>query len=113
MALKTKPFDAVNYLTSAEHCAHYLTDALESNDVAEIADAIGIIARARGMAAIARKSGFAREALYVTLSRKGNPEMATLLRVLKALDLQLVVRAGAKPRRARRAKPLSGRKKAA
>jgi len=41
MAVKTYPFDPAKYLTTAEHCAAYLTDALQTNDSAAIADALG------------------------------------------------------------------------
>lgn len=90
MALKTYPFDPAKYLTTAEHCAYYLTDALETNDPAAIADALGVIARARGMSEIAKKTGLRREGLYKMLSAQGNPELATLLRILQAIGVQLV-----------------------
>ena len=90
MAIKTYAFDPAKYLTTAEHCAYYLTDALETNDPAAIADALGVIARARGMSEIAKKTGLRREGLYKMLSTQGNPELATLLRVLQAIGVQLV-----------------------
>jgi probable addiction module antidote protein len=90
MAVRTYPFDPAKYLTTAEHCAYYLTDALETNDPAAIADALGVIARARGMSEIAKKTGLRREGLYKMLSAQGNPELATLLRILQAIGVQLV-----------------------
>jgi probable addiction module antidote protein len=63
--------------------------------------ALGDVARAHGMMRIARETGLAREALYRALSGKGNPELATVLRVLKALGLQLSIRP-AKARNSRR-----------
>lgn len=99
MALRTTPFDPADYLTTAEHCAVYLTEALKNDDVAYIADAIGVVARARGMAEIARKTGLSREGLYKTLSVKGNPEMATVLRVLQVVGVQLVARPARRAKR--------------
>lgn len=90
MAVKTHPFDPAKYLTTAEHCAYYLTDALETNDPAAIADALGVIARARGMSEIAKKTGLRREGLYKMLSSQGNPELTTVLRILQAIGIQLV-----------------------
>lgn len=86
---KTKPFDPAEYLDDSESIAAYLTDALESEDPAFVADALGVIARARGMSEVARKAGLSRESLYRALSADGNPEFATILRVVQALELRL------------------------
>ena len=86
---KTKPFDPAEYLDDSESIAAYLTDALESEDPAFVVDALGVVARARGMSEIAREAGVSRESLYRSLSTDGNPEFATVLRVLHALGLQL------------------------
>lgn len=86
---KTKPFDPAEYLDDSESIAAYLTDALESGDPAFIADALGVVARARGMSEVARDAGVSRESLYRALSTDGNPEFATVLRVVRALGLQL------------------------
>lgn len=86
---KTKPFDPAEYLDDSESIAAYLTDALESGDPAFIADALGVIARARGMSEVAQEAGVSRESLYRALSTDGNPEFATVLRVMKALGLRL------------------------
>ncbi len=88
-AIRTKPFDPAEYLTDTESIAAYLTDALESEDPAFITDALGVIARAKGMTEVARKTSLSRESLYRALSPDGNPEFATVLRVLQALGLQL------------------------
>ena len=85
----TKPFDPAEYLDDSESIAAYLTDALESEDPAFVADALGVVARARGLSEVARKAGVSRESLYRALSSDGNPEFATVLRVLQALDLRL------------------------
>ncbi len=92
MPTKTRPFDPAAYLESEEAIAAYLTDALDSNDPGFIADAIGVVARARGMTRVAREAGLSRESLYRTLGQDGNPELSTLLRVLGALGLRLSIR---------------------
>jgi probable addiction module antidote protein len=86
---KTKLFDPADYLDDSESIATYLSDALESEDPAFVADALGVVARARGMSAVAREAGVSRESLYRALSADGNPEFATVLRVVRALGLRL------------------------
>ena len=86
-------FDAAEYLNSAEEIGAYLEEVFESNDPAFITHALGVVARAKGMTDLAKKSGLTRESLYKALSAEGNPEFATVLRVLKALDLRFAVRA--------------------
>ncbi len=86
---KTKPWDAAEHLETEEDMAAYLEAALEDGDPALVAAAIGDIARARGMAQIARDSGLGRESLYKALSPEGNPEFATILKVVHALGLKL------------------------
>lgn len=86
---KTKPFDPAEYLNDSESIAAYLSDALESEDTAFVADALGVVARARGMSEVAREAGVSRESLYRALSTDGNPEFATVLRVIRALGLRL------------------------
>jgi probable addiction module antidote protein len=82
-------FDPAAYLDDAEAIAAYMTEALESEDPAFIADALGVVARARGMSEVAREAGVSRESLYRALSADGNPEFATVLRVVRALGLRL------------------------
>jgi probable addiction module antidote protein len=93
MALPTTPFDAAEHLDAPEAQALFLTDAMETGDAAHIAHAIGIVARARGMTAVAREAGLGRESLYKALGEGGNPEFATVLRVIKALGLRITVQA--------------------
>lgn len=91
---KTQRWDAADYLKSDEDMAAYLEAALEDGDAAVFTAALGDIARAKGMSQIARKSGLGRESLYKALSPDGNPEFATVLKVVRSLglDLQAVVR---------------------
>jgi probable addiction module antidote protein len=92
MPVRTRPFDPANYLTTDKAMAGYMSEALDTNDPAFIADALGVVARARGMSQVARDTGLSRENLYRALSSEGNPELSTLLRVLGALGLRLSVK---------------------
>jgi len=91
MTIKTKPFDAAKYLTTPEAQAELLADAFASGNGAYIADALGIVARARGMTQVAKDAGITREALYRALSTDGDPRLSTLLGVAKALGVRLTV----------------------
>lgn len=64
-------------------------DLVESGDPAFVADALGVVASVRGMTEVAREAGVSRESLYRALSADGNPEFATVLRVVHALGLRL------------------------
>lgn len=95
MALKTKPFDAAEVLDTDEAIEEFLNAALETNDPAFITTALGTIARARNMSALAKEVGMSRAALYKALSGEGNPEFATILKVAQALGLKLSVKKAA------------------
>jgi probable addiction module antidote protein len=86
---KTRPWDAAEHLETAEDMAAYLEAALEQGDPALVAAAMGDIARAKGITQIARETGLGRESLYKALSPEGNPEFATVLKVMRALGLRL------------------------
>jgi probable addiction module antidote protein len=88
--VKTKPFDAAEYLDSPEMVAAYLTEAFESDDPSAIAMAIGAVARSHGMSAVAEKTGLSRENLYRALGGDAKPEFATVVKVLRALGIDLV-----------------------
>ena len=89
MPLKTTRFDAAEHLTGAEDHAALIADAFETADPTYIANALGIVARARGMSQVAREAGVSREALYKALSADGDPKLSTLLGVARALGLRL------------------------
>jgi probable addiction module antidote protein len=89
MALKTYPYDSADYLTSEEDQDEYLQVTCEDGTPAEIAHALGVVARARGITDLARKTGLTRQALYKALSGEGNPEMATIAKVAGALGYRL------------------------
>ncbi|WP_137154453.1 addiction module antidote protein [Rhizobium sp. FKL33] len=82
-------FDAPDYLGSAEARADYLALALEEGDAVEIRRALNTVARSLGMSAVAEKAGLGRESLYKALGESGNPEFATVLKLMKAMGLKL------------------------
>ena len=86
---KTRPYDAAEYLEMAEDMAAYLEAALEDGEPSVVVKALGTIARARGMSQITRDTGLRRESLYKALSPEGNPEFATVMKVVRALGLKL------------------------
>lgn len=93
--VKTTPWDAAEHLKTDEDMAAYLEAAIEDGDPVVISAAIGDIARAKGMSQIARETGLGRESLYKALSPGGNPEFATILKVVRALGLKFHVEAAA------------------
>lgn len=82
-------FDMAEHMDSDEAIAEYLTLVIEENDPSELARALGIIARARGMSEIASASGIAREALYKALRPDAQPRFDTIQRVMTALGVKL------------------------
>ena len=86
---KTLPWDPAEHFESEEDMAAYLEAAFEARDPALVAAALGDIARAKGMTELARETGLGRESLYKALSASGNPEFATIMRVVEALGLKL------------------------
>ncbi len=86
---KLKKFDAAEYLETDEDIAAFLEAAFEGDDPKHIAEALGVVARAKGMTEIASKAGITREALYKSLSDKGDPKLSTLLGVFRALGLHV------------------------
>ncbi|MBA6098773.1 MULTISPECIES: addiction module antidote protein [Pseudomonas] len=87
--IKLTKWDAVDHLKTEEGMALYLEACLEENDPALLAAALGDIARARGMAQLARDTGLTREGLYKALSAEGNPSLATIMKVMAALGVRL------------------------
>lgn len=93
--VKTIPWDAAEHLKTDDDMTAYLEAAIEDGDPAVISAAIGDIAKAKGMSQIARETGLGRESLYKALSPGGNPEFATILKVVRALGLKLHVESAA------------------
>jgi probable addiction module antidote protein len=89
MKLKTYPFDAADALDTPKEQADFLAEAFASGDVGAVTAALGIIARARGIARVAGETGLSREALYKATGPRGNPTLATLLSIMRATGLKL------------------------
>lgn len=89
MAEKLHDFDPAVMLTSEHAIEVFLVDVFETGDARHIASALGVVARAKGMTEVARKTGLAREQLYKTLSESGNRTLETTLAVMKALGFEL------------------------
>ncbi len=90
--LKTVPFDPAEYLTTPRALAIYMSEALETGDPAYIMHALGVVARAKGMAEIARRTGLGRESLYKALREDGNPAFDTVIKVMRALGLSMAAK---------------------
>lgn len=91
MPEKLIPWDTAKLLRNDEDILAYIEAALEENDPAFFAHALGVVARAHGMSDVAKKSGLSRESLYKALSSEGNPSFDTIMRVMKALNLEIHV----------------------
>jgi probable addiction module antidote protein len=91
--IRTTKWDAANHLKTNKDIIEYLEAVLEEGDAGLVAAALGDVARARGMSKIAKAAGLGRESLYKALSAEGNPEFATVLKVLSSLGLKLHVAA--------------------
>jgi probable addiction module antidote protein len=91
--VKTIKWDVVDHLKTDDEIAAYLEAVLEDGDPSLVTAALGDIARAKGMTQVARKAGLGRESLYKALSSEGNPEFATVLKVIRSLGLRLRVAA--------------------
>ena len=91
MPIETTAYDSANYLTSDEAQAEYLSLAFETADDAIIRKSLSTVARARGMAGVAKDADLSRQGLYKSLSETGDPKLSTLMGVLKALGMQMVV----------------------
>ena len=97
MPKKTNPvrlshYDPAEDLGSDEAIAIFMAEAFQTNDAGYIAHALGVVARAKGMAQIAGQTGLSREQLYRSFSEKGNPTLKTTLAVMNALGVQLTAK---------------------
>lgn len=86
-------FDPARYLRDDKDIAAYLTQVIEDGDFSELAQALGVAARARGMTQIAETTGIGRESLYKALRAGASPRFGTIAKVCKALGVRLVVQA--------------------
>jgi probable addiction module antidote protein len=108
--IKTAPYDSAEFLHTSEAVQHYMDEALATGDPALIAHALGTVARAKSMTEISRKTGLSRESLYRALSADGHPELATIMKVLKALDLRLSTLSSGAPKKRPASKAKATRK---
>ena len=90
---KLKAFDITRLLDNEEAMAEYLSQVLEDGDNAELIRALGHIAKAKGMATVAKESGLGRESLYKALSEGSQPRFDTISKVINALGLKMSVHA--------------------
>ena len=86
---KFTPFDAADYLDDEETIAAYLSEALEDSDPDTFLMAVRTVARARGMAQLAKDSGLGRESLYKALTPGAKPRYDTMMKVIRALGVKL------------------------
>jgi len=93
MAIELKPYDAAEFIGTEDDVRHYLEAAFEDGDPAIIRQAFNNVLRARGMTALAKETGLARETLYGAFGANGNPTLDTLMKVTKALGVRLAVAA--------------------
>jgi probable addiction module antidote protein len=91
MALKTTPFDAAEYLETDEDIKIFLQDAAEDENPEVFLRALNTVARAKGMAEIARQSGLTRSSLYKSLAAGGKPRFETISKVTRALGCKLAI----------------------
>lgn len=90
--LKIVPFDAARYLDDDQAIAEYMTAVLESDDADLLLAALSDVARAKGMGEIAKATGLGRESLYKALAPGAKPRFDTILKVAKALGIQLTAK---------------------
>jgi probable addiction module antidote protein len=104
---KTTRYDVAEHLRTQNEMAAYLEACIEESagDAAFIAKALGDIARAKGMAQVARDAGLSRESLYKALSGERSPGFDTILKVVRALGLELHASASAAPANKSGARP--------
>lgn len=88
---KLKVFDITRHLDSEQSMAEYLSQVLEDGDNDELIRALGHIAKAKGMATVAKESGLGRESLYKALSEGSQPRFDTIAKVIQALGLKMTV----------------------
>lgn len=91
MVLETRPWNTLDYLKTRDEQVAYLEAAIAEDDPSVLAEAIGAIARARGVSAFSRETGLSREAIYKAFRTGGNPTLETVSKATKALGLRLTL----------------------
>lgn len=92
MTLKLTAYDPAEDLTSDAAIAIFMAEAFATEDAGYISHALGVVARAKGMAQIASQTGLSREQLYRSFSETGNPTQKTTIAVMKALGIDLTAK---------------------
>ena len=92
MPEKLTTYDPAEALVNDKEMAFFMAEAFETGDSAYIAHALGVVARAKGMAQIAGQTGLSREQLYRSFSENGNPTLKTTVAVMKALGIELTAK---------------------
>ena len=87
--VKTAAFDAADYLNDEETIAEYLTAALEDPNPDVFLAAVRDVARARGMAQLAKDAGLGRESLYKALTPGAKPPYDNVFKLLHALGVKI------------------------
>ena len=91
MSIETKPYEFAQHVETEEDIKAYLTAFLEEDGPEGFIDALGYLVKKKGMTEVARTAGISRQNLYRTLTKKGNPNFATVHKVIEALGCKLVV----------------------
>jgi len=86
---KVTTFDISQYLDSDEMIAEYLSQVFEDGDTDELIEAIGNVAKAKGMTQISKDTGLGRESLYKTFSPGAKPRFETIIKVLQSFNIKL------------------------
>jgi probable addiction module antidote protein len=115
MTEKFIPYDTADHLETEQDIGLYMEAVMEEagDDPDFVAHALGIVARARNMSALARDTGLTREGLYKALSGKGNPSFATVAKVARALGLRVSFQPATAQRGKAKRVPSAGRRGAA
>ena len=93
MPEKLTAYDPAEDLVSDRGIAIFMEEAFKTEDPAYIAHALGVVARAKGMTQLAKKTGLSREQLYRSFSKDGNPSLKSTFAVMKALGIQWTAKA--------------------
>ena len=86
---KLATFDISQYLDNKEMIAEYLSQVIEDGDMDELLEAIGNIAKAKGISQIAADTGLGRESLYKTFQAGSKPRFETVMKVLRSLGVNI------------------------
>ncbi len=90
-SIETTPFDPADFLDTPEMVREYVRQTLEEEGLEGLKQALGVIARAKGMQAIAEQAGLSRQNLYKALSEDADPRISTVQKVMDALHIRLTV----------------------